>query len=269
MSFTIVTAFVYISRESWQTSSRETEHYFQCFEEFFFQPYKMVVFIDDRYANKVYELKEKYNDTKMKVIPINEEWMKKNIWCWNLLDKESEIMNSQSYFNLVKNRYTDPEVRYPKYTLVNHAKIDFVCNAIDNNLVEDELVAWADFGCRKNTDSSTYKPFNKFNFNLIDVNKLNACIMKDIVESDKDIIHQMVHQNPTITGGFFMGNKAVLKKYQELYHITLLTFQFYNLADDDQHILLRCYLQCPELFKLRHTNNEWNLCYTFFEEEPK
>lgn len=269
MSFTIISSFYDIGREHWQVSGRNMEHYFLCFEEFFFQPYKQIVFIDDRYIDRIYNMKKKYNDTKLTVIPINEEWMKKNIWCWNFLDKEIEIMSSESYLNLVKNRYTDPEVRYPKYTLINHAKIDFVCYAINNNLVEDDLVAWSDFGCRKNTDSSTYKMFNKFDFSLIDYNKLNVCILKDIIESDKDIIHQIINQNPTITGGFYIGNKMILKKYQELYHITLLTFQFYNLADDDQHIMLRCYLQCPELFKLRYTNNEWNLCYTFFEEQPK
>lgn len=269
MSFTMVTSFFDIGRQQWEVSGRETEHYFLCFEEFFFQPYKLIVFIDDRYVERIYELQKKYNNNSFTVIPINEEWLKQNIWAWSLLEKETEIMNSDSYKSLVQNRYTDPEVRFPKYTIINHAKIDFVCYAIKNKLVEDELVAWADFGCHKNTDSSTYKPFNKFDFNLIDPNKLNVCVFKDIAESDKDIINQMINQNPVITGGFYIGNKNILLKYQEAYHIILLVFQFNNLADDDQHIMLQCYLKFPHLFKFRYTNGAWNLCYTFFEEQSK
>ena len=269
MSFTIITSFFDIGREEWEVSERETEHYFQCFEEFFFQPYKLIIFIDDRYLEKIYELQKKYNNTTYTIIPINKEWLEKNIWCWRLLDKETEIMNSEHYKSLVCNRYTDPEVRFPKYTLINHAKIDFVCYAIKNNLIDDDIVAWSDFGCRKNTDNTTYKPFNNIDFNLININKLNVCVLKDIVESDKNMYNLIVNQNPIITGGFYIGNKEILLKYQELYHIVLLLFQFNNLADDDQHIMLQCYFQYPDIFNFRHTNGVWNLCYTFFEEQPK
>jgi len=41
-----------------------------------------------------------------------------------------------------------------------------------------------------------------------------------------------------------------MAEYQALYHETLEYFQDNNIADDDQHLALRCYFKNPNLFKL-------------------
>ena len=263
MSFTIVTAFFDIGRENWTISPRSINDYFINFEGYFHQPYKQILFLDDKYIDKLNELRAKYkNDTHLTVIPINEVWLKNNIWCWNLLERETQIMNSEYFKNLIKHRNTVPETVFPKYTLINHAKIDFICYSIKNNLINDELIAWSDFGCCKIPENL----FRVFDFNKIDKNKINICLYNDLDIKDTDIIYTILNAPVKVTGGFYIGNKSLFNDYQQLYHKILLYFQHNDLADDDQHIMLRCYYEYPSLFKLHNMHGIWHLFYKFFEK---
>ena len=76
-----------------------------------------------------------------------------------------------------------------------------------------------------------------------------------------DITYTLKVAPEKIGGFFFLGRKDKLKEYQQIYHQILDNFQNNNIADDDQHLALRCYFHKPSLFTL-HYLMEWH-CILF------
>jgi hypothetical protein len=64
------------------------------------------------------------------VILINDAFLNKNIYAWSLMKKEAAVMRSEPFKALVaagkKDPSPPPERIVPEYTLINHAKIDFI-----------------------------------------------------------------------------------------------------------------------------------------------
>ena len=63
------------------------------------------------------------------LIPINNEWLKKNSMSWKKNDISRDIMSSDKYIKNVSERIagrTNPENIYSEYNTINHSKIDFI-----------------------------------------------------------------------------------------------------------------------------------------------
>ena len=145
----IVTAFLDINRDSWNTYNRTSKTYLDAFYNYFNYDNNMIVFIDDKYIDEVIQ---KYNNAKYKktkFIPINIKWMEDNIYAWKQLYRAEEIMKSNEYIELVKSRINNgnPENIYSQYNTINHSKIDFIQYAISSNYISfDSIICWSDFG---------------------------------------------------------------------------------------------------------------------------
>jgi len=270
----IVSAFLDINREKWSTAyKRTTRDYILSFSNYFNYNTKMLVFIDDKYIE---ELKEIYNNSLHNntiFIPINNDWMTKHIHAWQLLDNSNDIMQSDEYINLVKDRIAcgNPENIYADYNAINHSKIDFICYAINNNLINrDDFICWSDFGYFNSilhNNPSEY-PINHLDITKFNPNKLSFCLRNKLDNKDKDTIHTLVNAPERFTGSFFAGSATLMIKLQELYHISLKELYNNNISDDDQHIYLRCFLKEPNIFDLYLDSCQWpkGLCY--FEKLP-
>jgi GR25 family glycosyltransferase involved in LPS biosynthesis len=270
----IVSAFLDINREKWSTAyKRTTRDYILSFSNYFNYNTKMLVFIDDKYIE---ELEEMYNNSLHNntiFIPINNDWMTKHIYAWQLLDNSKHIMQSDEYRNLVKDRIAcgNPENIYADYNAINHSKIDFICYAINNNLINrDDFICWSDFGYFNSilhNNPSEY-PINHLDITKFNPNKLSFCLRNKLDNKDKDTIYTLVNAPERFTGSFFAGSATLMIKLQELYHISLKELYSNNISDDDQHIYLRCFLKEPNIFNLYLDSCQWpkGLCY--FEKLP-
>lgn len=248
MSVCFVTAFLDLERESWSTFSRKFDDYLNAFtpyinmfEKCIDNPlFKMVCFIDE----KRFEMVQKLNPpSNMILIKINEKYLNENSILWKRLNEETRIMNSENYKNKIKHRLHFPENTNPKYTLINHSKIDFVNLAF--NIVDSEYYCWVDFGYFSNVNKI---PLYMLDINKLNKNKINYMLINKIEDVDKDYMYTLIHAPEKIGGFFFFGNRENLKKYQSLYHEIHSKFQQLEIVDDDQFMALQCYFENPSLF---------------------
>jgi hypothetical protein len=270
----IVSAFLDINREKWSTGYKRTARdYILSFTNYFNYNTKMLVFIDDKYID---EIKETYNNSLHNntiFVPINNDWMTKHIYAWQQLGVSKRIMQSDKYTNLVKDRILcgNPENIYADYNAINHSKIDFICYAINNNLINrDTFICWSDFGYFNSILHNNHceYPLNHLDITKFNPNKLTFCLRNKLDNKDEDIIYTLVNAPETFTGSFFAGPYNLMLKLQKLYHTSLKELYNNNISDDDQHIYLRCFLKEPNIFNLYLDSCQWpkGLCY--FEKLP-
>ena len=263
---TYVTAFFDIGRDNWNNSfKRDFKTYMKNFIPYLFlfqnnldDDYDMIVYIDEIHYNTLRRLID--IDLPIKIIKINNEFLKNHIPIWNRLPRETEIMNSDTYKNLMRNRLQFPEHHKPKYTLINHAKIDFLNHAM--TISNSEYLCWTDFGYFQLHNRI---PINHIDLHKLDLNKINYTLINHLKKEDESLKYTLLTAPETIGGFFFFGNRTVLKEYQELYWDMLDYFDSINIADDDQHVALRCYFKHPELFKLHHLGG-WHKALVAFQK---
>lgn len=262
---TLVTLFYDIGREKWKAFPRSVKKYIDAFDIFLQYDNEMVIFVDSRYFDLVeYKVKNsKYNNKK--VLPIDFAWLVDNLWAWQKIEKEKEIMQNEIYKNTVKSRIERhyPENTNPYYTILTHSKIDVVNYAIDIGLVKTQYAGWVDFGYFENKNTEEFLPNGPIKTEKMDANKINLCLINPIEESDKNIIYTLQNAPEKIGAYFFWSNKEKLKEFQNLCHKWLEHFQSRNIADDEQHLWLQCYFENPNLFKL-HTFYKWHQALKVF-----
>ena len=253
---TLVSMFYDIGRENWNLYPRKVQEYISAFEKFLDYDYKMIVFIDDKYIDK---LQEKVVGSKITLIPINEEWVLSNLWSWSKLDREKEIMSSSKYKKLVQHRIDKnyPENINPYYTILTHSKIDVVNYVIDNNLTLDNYIAWVDFGYFHNKTSEEFLPTGPLDLNKFDLDKVNICLINSITDRDEDIIYSLQYAPEKIGAYFFFADREKMQEFQTICHKWLIKFQENGIADDEQAIWLQCYFENPDLFKT-HIFYKWH-----------
>lgn len=258
-----VSAFLDLKRDNWSQFQRTTADYFKSFQPMLDQlekttdpRYHLVLFIDRKHSSAIPSLP---NLTK---IEIDEDWLSTNSVLWKRLPRETEIVNSDRYKQIITsaNRSHFPEHSNPRYTLINHAKIDFVNYAIQMK-PDCYYFAWVDFGyfARPERVPDNLLDISKFNLQTV-----NYTLINPITSQDSDILYTLVCAPERIGGFFFFGNRNVLNKYQQLYHAVHSAFQNAGIVDDDQHIALQCYFHCPELFTL-HNLGGWHKALTHFQ----
>lgn len=260
MSCCYITAFYDINRSGWSRFSRTFDDYLE-----YFAPYidlfkndngedHMIVFIDDRYIDRLYERVGNEN-MKIMLVPINEAFLKFNIHCWQFLEKEREIMGSKFFKSVIGDRKDYPEAKYPEYTLINHAKIDFVIYAIYSGLTSAETLVWCDFGFFSRKENIPRKLLDISNF---DLSKVNYTLINPIEDIDRDIFYTLRYAKEKVGGFFFIGNRNKLIEYQKAYHESLEFYRKKGICDDDQAMVLYIHFNYPELIKFHVKEYGWH-----------
>jgi len=261
----IATFFIDIKRENWTNQfSRSNKTYLDSFLPHLQLTEELIVFID---PSSGFDIQKELRDVvpqnlKITVIEITEEILSK-IKSWNYIETEDKIMNSDYFKNLIPHRIGYPEVSMSKYNIVQHCKTDFIRYVIDNKLTNANYIAWSDFGYFGNLDKL---PTKALDIDKIGKDKINYCTVNDVnFDNHKNIIDELKFPTEIIAGSFFIGHRDTHIKYNNLYH-SILTEDFYdnNIVDDDQHVVLRCYLRCPDLFQFHLTG--WHNAYIHFQK---
>jgi hypothetical protein len=255
-----------IGRGKWKFFDRTVEQYFSNFRAlldlFIHHPdasqYDFVVFLDYTLVNKM----PSSLPSNIHVVPIDETYMGSKCPLWQRMDREMEIMASAAYQTLIRHRLHHPEHSNPKYTLINHCKIDVVREAMDI-VPRATHYAWVDFGFCQVVGAT---PSNFLDLGKLDADRVNYTLINPIDPSkDNNIVYTLQYAPEKVIGGFFCGSKQSLLMYRELYHDTHRKLQAQNIVDDDQHIALLCYLQKPELFRM-HLLASWNAALNAFSK---
>lgn len=268
MSLCLVTAFLDIGRQDWSSFRRSVGQYFRNFYPYVKMthnsyrdeliPNEIIVFMDDKYATELSNLCQE--NKHIKVIPINREWMQKNIHAYRQLHRETEIMESEKFKSLIKHRLGHPECSKPEYNIMQHSKIDFVCHVIEEKLSDAKYYAWTDFGYFQNPATIPTKPLKIDKF---DLDRVNFQAINPFTALDFNIMFTITNAPERIGGFFYLGNADQLKKYQILYHQVCMDFHEKGIVDDDQHIMIQCIARDPNLFKVWMLGG-WHLVYTYF-----
>ncbi len=259
MPIIYTTCFYDIGRSDWEEFHRTFEEYLAEFEPFVElfrgedpKEHKLRAYIDSRHVGKMSEYSEVEN---IQLIHIDENWLAQNTR-WRDLEEERAVLESAEFQDLVGKRAHFPECRSAEYTMINHIKIDLLMNAyyfgVTGDLAKSFLV-WVDFGFFKKghleKGAENYIPKRLLDSSLFDPHKINYTLINPIEEKDFDIIYTLQNAPEKVAGYFFILRADLMCRYQQLYHTSLSEFREQGYADDDQHLVLRCYRRQPDLFK--------------------
>jgi hypothetical protein len=255
-----VSAFLDIQRDTWKNFGRSFNTYLEHFSPLY-EMFKasdmftqkdinkniLVLFLDEKRLLE-YQTRFPIVDAprNIHVIPINEDFMFKNSVLWSRIERERCVLESEKYKKEFQNRLSYPENSNEKYTLINHAKIDFLCTA-SKIFKEYDNFCWVDFGYFQNKDRI---PKSFLDITKFPKDKITYTLIDRLDENDKNVMYTMHNAPERIGGFFFFGNRYAIHEYQKLYHYIHEWFQNNDLVDDDQHLALRCYYNKPELFNL-------------------
>jgi hypothetical protein len=281
----IVTTFFDIGRGFWNSKYKRTvKFYLQSFLNYLDYPYKMVCYIDDRCIDYVLEHYTRSPHSNKIFIPINEKWLQNNIHAWKQLSKDREIMKSSRYREYIAHRKNVmvsqgapkevenavfPENEYPEYNAINHAKVDFITNAIENGYIDEPITCWCDFGYFGTQHDNNKKTFPKATLDRSKFSKdrITFFVRKNIIEQDTDPLYMLICSPELFTGTFWGGPTYLMKQFQELYHEAVEELYQVNISDDDQHMYLRCCLKNSDIFDLKLTTlPEWPKGLLYFQK---
>ena len=254
-NYVFVTSYYDINRE--QYDNRSSSDYMKYFGVLVRMNIPLVVFIDDRYYDHAIALIRQHRSMKMytSIHAINDRFLRKHIRSWSYVSIEHDIMHhSVSYRELISHRpEVDLSTYLPEYNCINHAKIDFIQYAIEQQLMDLNMthyIGWIDFGYLRND-------WEVFPFELNPVilsDHLNVCVVRDFVESDRNYSHLLATSTAPIgfiiTGNFWIGSIYSLKRYHRIYHDCLHILHSMEIADDDQTVMICCYFTDPSMFRL-------------------
>ena len=257
---TLVTAFFDIGRSNWDKYTRSVEYYINSFYNYLKLPYKMVVFMDSRYHLHV--------NSNVTIIPIDLEFLEKNVDSWKYINMEDSIMKSENYKKLLGQRIKNgnPENIYPVYNIINHSKVDFLELALP--YIKTNFVCWTDFGYHSSILRNEYTyPINDLDINRFNVSKINTFLVNKVSFHEPGYILQ--NAPDIFTGSFYGLPVKMVKTFKELYHNCLNELYQMSISDDDQHILLRCYYKNPDLFELHiQKEGQWPEALAYFQKTP-
>jgi protein YibB len=258
---TIVTAFFDIGRGDW-TPDKGLPHYLQRTTKTYLERFghmaklenKMVVYTSKDMANEVRFLRQD-RPTEILTLDFPNSFKK-------LREEITKVQTSSEYQSKISPaQVKNPEYWNADYVLVNALKSSFVTRAMP--MIEDELVAWLDFGyCRTketlNGVTNWQYPFDKNKIHLFNIKEWQeGTFIQDVIANND------VH----MTGPCIVAGRDMWPQMEALVHHSIDELFKNNLIDDDQTLLLMAYLSKPELFKLHPVSNQdWFIAFKDYNE---
>jgi mannosyltransferase OCH1-like enzyme len=245
-----VTAFKDINRINFKTHKRSVDDYIKYFLNFANNiKYNLVVFLEEDIKKKI---TNKYNFNKNIIF---ENFSNVNTFYNNFLNKEKEIMNSQTFRSKLSHNRIDscPEVYSPEYTLINHSKINFVKYAKDK-YNSYQFYSWIDFGYVRNVDDVP-KIFNHNLEKKIIYQTMLQIPEKKIYENELINLDDMKY----IAGSSFIIYKDLIDIFETKYKEKIIEWQNNYICDDDQSLVLQLFYENKNLFKLIIDSNWFQL----------
>jgi hypothetical protein len=196
----------------------------------------------------------------IRVIAIDEAFLAENVPLWSRLGREKEIMESDVFKHRFAGRLGYPEQSNPRYTMVNHAKVDFIAHAA--TLTAADWFCWSDFGY---FHKESFIPDRLVDIGKLQKGKVNYTLINELEDIDRDAFYTIANAPEKIGGFFFAGERDIMLEYQKLYHDTHEWFQDNGLADDDQHVALQTHFRNSDLFHL-HYQGVWHNALIAFQK---
>jgi protein YibB len=259
----IVTAFFDIGRGDW-TPDKGLPHYLQRTTQTYIDRFanmaklnnEMVVYTSADLVDKVKELREG-KQTHILTLDFPTSFVE-------LREKVTAVQKDPAYQAKINPmQVRNPEYWNADYVVVNAMKSSFVVEAIKAGYINNELVAWLDFGyCR---DESTLNGVETWSYPF-DKEKIHFFNVKDWQEGT--IIEDVIANNDVhITGPMIVAHKNKWPTLQALVHHSIQELLKNNLIDDDQTMLLMSYLFAREAFELHKVSvDDWFIAFKEYNE---
>ena len=254
-NISIVTAFFDIGRGEW-TPDKNLPHYLQRTNDTYFERFgylasldnEMIIYTSEEFVDKVLSYRKGKED-KTKIVTIDFKNSYKE-----LREAIIKVQNDENYQKMISPyQKLNPEYWSPDYVLVNTLKSIFVNNAIRDNIITNELVAWIDFGYCRNVEMLGGKTEWNYNF---DSEKIHFFELKkfDPARSIQEIISL---NEPHMLGAKIVAGKTMWPKLEYLIIHSFDELIKHNLVDDDQTLMLMSYLYSPGLFEIHEIVQDW------------
>ena len=242
----IVTAFYDIGRGSW-TPDKGLPHYLQRSNDVYIERFKhllkldneIIVYTSPDLSDVIKSVCLGRPNTKVIAMDIIGEFH-------NMRAAIEKIQKSTDYQSMINpSQIKNPEYWNPDYVLVTNLKAYFVNHAINNYGVENDMVAWIDFGyCRSESNIPESKTW-QYDF---DQDLIHMFCYKHY---DNRVISEIIANNDV----YILGAKVVAhkKNWPKLAYLMTCAFnQLYRngMVDDDQGLWLISYLLQPKIFSL-------------------
>jgi hypothetical protein len=244
-----VTAYFDIGREQWTKYRRSRDEYLEYFEHLVALPVPLVVFIDTLLLDRVQTILSKRTMSPTKIVPIDEAWMKANIYSWTYVPEVEKVMSDPIFKQQVAHRFYYPEHSVAKYNCINYAKVDFVQHVIEQCWMPTAVsFSWIDFGMVR--EALTHPPRTLMRvLSTMNHDRINYYVVEDqMIDDYADPFYVLHHAPDMLVGGFFFATAPLIKLYRDRFHQTVRKFLSLNIADDDQAIVVNMSFDWPDMF---------------------
>ncbi len=256
----VVTAFYDIGRGNLPKSKhgrelpfyqhRSVDTYFEFFSNLAKLQNEMVIYTTPDFEDRVLTIRKENGLEELTKVVTRESYLPTEYE--QIKERVQKTMDDPNYYDKVINPQLI-EYWHADYVLVNIFKAWYVTDAIEKNLISNDLTAWIDFGYVRNNTTIpasnrwTYD-FNKEKIHFFNQRNIDPRPINDIIYTG-DVYIQGCH----IVAG---TKKWSLLKELVMDNVNLLLL--HNLIDDDQTLLLMSFLTKPDEFELHPADpNDW------------
>lgn len=245
---TIVTAFININRDNWANFGRTEEQYFNYFKLWAKIKNELIVYVENKkLADKIMKYRESLGlKNKTKVIIID-DFTKIDIDLYNSI---KETANNK-YHKIFRTMPNNPEVWNYDYNYIMLMKMWCVSNAIERKLATG-MVAWVDFGYLHGGDDISPKSDFNFEWKYDFDDKINIFSIQKL--DDRPIFEIIETMNTYIMGTIIVGPDNLWSKFWNMMRNNMLALNKCGFVDDDQSIILMCYRENKDMFKINESS---------------
>jgi protein YibB len=239
----IVTGFLDIGRGSWSNSSRSNEFYFECFERLASLENDMYIFTEEKFVDRIKKMRQG-KKIEFEIVDLKKDFAE-------LLKKISDIQNSEEFKSKINpNDLNNPDYSKPEYVLVNLLKYyfaDFFAKKFD---IKTDLLSWVDFGYVRDDETLNNTDELKLDFNKEKIHLFNLKRISGNIDVNSAILNNEVF----IQGSGTTASPKLWDKLNKHIDYSLHNMMEKGIIDDDQGVLLDCYVRSPQDFELHFTD---------------
>ena len=164
-----------------------------------------------------------------------------------LIDRIRKVQTSEAFQKIIHpSQVKNPEYWSPEYVLINFMKSFYAKHAIENGHVKTKLVSCIDFGYFRSADKLPKSRMWNYPF---DETKVHFFGYKEF--DPKNTIQNVIATNDVhILGAQIVGGRDVWIDFISYMHKNMEILLNNNLVDDDQTLMLMCYLSDHIFFKM-------------------